>query len=98
MNRLVAVDPPLDGAVVLLEHVVQNMAPADCRQSSARAPWALSGATAGGYAAWPLVLITRGAGWFAPPSAFARKRLALMISMLVRGANDVSDDRSNHNE
>src|SRR5437588_5069720 len=46
-----------------------------CRQSSIRSPSPLSCVTAGGYAAWPSVLITRGAGWFAPPSAFARKRL-----------------------
>src|SRR5271166_935779 len=55
-----------------------------CRQSSARAPSALSCATAGGYAAWPSVLMTRGAGWFAPPSAFARKRLAATASCLSR--------------
>jgi hypothetical protein len=75
---LTGVDPPLDGAVVLLEHAVQKFkyGTGRCRQSSARVPSALSCATAGGYAAWPSVLITRGAGWFAPPSAFALKALS----------------------
>ena len=40
------------------------------RQPSARLPSALSCATAGGYAAWPSVLIPCGAGWFAPRERF----------------------------
>src|SRR5271165_397357 len=48
-EMLTGVDPPLDGAVVLLEH------------GCARAPSALSCATAGGYAACSSVLMTRGA-------------------------------------
>jgi uncharacterized membrane protein len=54
-----------------------------CRQSSARMPSVLSCATAGGYAAWPSVLITRGVGWFALPSALVRKRLAAAASCLA---------------
>src|SRR6516164_1509033 len=55
-----------------------------CRQSSARSPAPLSCATASGYAAWPSVLITRGAGWFAPPSAFALKALSRGCVLLGR--------------
>ena len=56
---LTGVDPPLDGAVVLLKHVIKY-GTGRCRQSSARLPSALSCATAGGYAAWPSVLMS----WF----------------------------------
>src|SRR5258707_5788354 len=79
---LTGFDPPLDGAMVLLEHVVQiwhRPMPTILAQT-ALAFELRNGGRIRGVAA---VLITRGAGWFAPPSALARKRLAAAASCLA---------------
>src|SRR4029077_18025706 len=81
-EALDSVNPPLDGAVVLLEHVVQIWY---------RPMAAILGESAFGFELrdgdWirgvPSVLITRGAGWFAPPSALTKKRWAAAASCLA---------------
>src|SRR5258705_11105149 len=79
---LTGVDPPLM-ARWSCSSTLFKYGTGRCRQSSLRSPSPLSCATADGYAAWPSVLITRGAGWFAPPNALARKRLAAAASCLA---------------
>ena len=78
---LTRVDPTLDGAVVLLEHVVQIRhwpMPAILGESAFGFELRDGGRIRG--VDHPL---TRGAGWFALPSAFTRKRLAATASCLA---------------
>src|SRR5271157_480460 len=79
---LTGVDPPLDGAVVLLEHIIQiwhRPMPTILGQIAC----AFELRNGGRIRAVPSGLITRGAGWFTPPSTFARKRLAAAASCLA---------------
>src|SRR5580693_8608335 len=86
-KMLTSVDPPLSG-LWSCSSTLFKYGTSRCRQCSARLPSALSCATAGGYAAWPSVLMTRGAGWFAPSSALTLKALGRdRVLLSSRGEN-----------